>query len=196
MPKPNPQRAAKTNQKRKRQFLIDIFFVAASISFAVWFAESGLTHEVVGYFSIVPLLGVFVAGLFFTSVFTTAPAIVLLGDFAHSTPLGTLALVGGLGAMIGDFVIFKFVRGHISEDIDYLLSFARKNRFSVIFKTRLFRYFVPFIGALIIASPFPDELGIAMMGISKMSNRAFFIISYIMNAAGIGVIGWLATAVV
>lgn len=195
MPKPMPKRTAKTNQKRKRQFFIDMVLLAASISFAFWFAESGLTHQVVGYFSLFPLLGVFVAGMFFTSVFTTAPSIVLLGDFAHTTPLGTLALVGGLGAMIGDFIIFKFVRGHISEDIDYLLSFTRKNRFSVIFKTRLFRYFVPFIGALIIASPFPDELGIAMMGISKMSNRAFFIISYIMNAAGIGVIGWLATAV-
>ncbi len=196
MPKPLPKRTAKTNQKRKRQFFIDMVLLAASISFAVWFAESGLTHEVVDYFSIFPLLGVFVAGMFFTSVFTTAPAIVLLGDFAHTTPLGTLAFVGGLGAVVGDYVIFHFVKGHVADDISYLLSFARKNRFSTIFKTRLFRYFVPFIGALIIASPFPDELGIAMMGVSKMSNRAFFVISFIMNMAGIAVIGWLATAVV
>jgi uncharacterized membrane protein YdjX (TVP38/TMEM64 family) len=188
--------STKTAQKRKRQFFIDMVFLIISISFAVWFAESGLTHEVVGYFSLFPLLGVFIAGMFFTSVFTTAPAIVLLGDFAHTTPLGTLALVGGLGAVVGDYFLFRFVKGHVSDDIDYLLSFARKNRFSAIFKTRLFRYFVPFIGALIIASPFPDELGIAMMGVSKMSNRAFFVISFIMNMAGIAVIGWLATAVV
>ncbi len=196
MSKSTPKRSAKTNTERKRQFLIDMVLLAASISFAIWFAETGLTHKVVGYFSAFPLLGIFIAGMFFTSVFTTAPAIVLLGDFAQTTSLPTLAIVGALGAMVGDYVLFRFVKGHVSDDIDYLLSFGRKNRFSAIFKTRLFRYFVPFIGALIIASPFPDEIGITMMGVSKMSSRAFFIITLAMNILGVGIIGWLATAVV
>lgn len=186
----------KTSLKRKRQFTIDVVLLIISISFAIWFAETGLTNEVVGFFSFAPIIGVFIAGMFFTSLFTTAPAIVLLGNFAHIIPLPILATVGGFGAMLGDYVIFRFIKGHVSEDIAYLLSFTRKNRFSMIFKTRLFRYFVPFIGALVIASPLPDEIGIVMLGLSKMSSRVFFMLSFTMNAAGIFVIGWLATVVI
>ncbi len=58
-------------------------------------------------------------------------------------------------------------------------------RLDRIFHLRFFRFFIPFIGALIIASPFPDEIGLAMMGIVKLEPKFLVPISFILNSIGI-----------
>jgi len=138
----------------------------------------------------------FIAGLFFTSVFTTAPAIVFLGELAQEGNLLMVALVGALGAVLGDYLLFAFVRDRVSEDAAFLLKGPRFKRVVRVFKRRHFRRVLPILGALIIASPFPDELGLALLGISKMNTRSFFVLSYAMNAGGIIVIGLVARAFV
>jgi hypothetical protein len=40
-------------------------------------------------------------------------------------------------------------------------------------------------GAVIIASPFPDEIGVSLMGMARMSGLAFVALTYVLNAAGI-----------
>lgn len=65
-------------------------------------------------------------------------------------------------------------------------------RLKAIMKVRYLRWFAFFIGGLIIASPFPDELGIALMGFSKMRILPFMIMSFIFNSLGILVIGLVA----
>ncbi len=138
------------------------------------------------------ILASFVAGMFFTSVATTAPSLAVLGELSLAGNFIVVALVGGLGAVLGDFVLFTFVRDRISRDASFLLRGPRAMRVLHIFKHRRFRRVLPIVGALIIASPLPDELGLALMGFSKMSNRYFFVISYIMNVAGILLIGLVA----
>jgi hypothetical protein len=44
---------------------------------------------------------------------------------------------------------------------------------------------LPVIGAIIIASPLPDEVGISLMGLSKISTPKFIFISYILNSIGL-----------
>lgn len=46
-------------------------------------------------------------------------------------------------------------------------------------------FVTPFLGAVLIASPFPDELGLMMMGVSKLGYREIAILTYILNTAGI-----------
>ncbi|KKW19382.1 MAG: hypothetical protein UY63_C0015G0023, partial [Parcubacteria group bacterium GW2011_GWA2_51_10] len=75
---------------------------------------------------------------------------------------------------------------------DYLLSTHKYRRFGAIFKRRMFRWAIPFVGALIIASPLPDELGITLMGVSKMRASSLVAISYVMNSLGIAVIAAIA----
>ncbi|MEK7660290.1 MAG: hypothetical protein AAB343_03750 [Patescibacteria group bacterium] len=41
------------------------------------------------------------------------------------------------------------------------------------------------MGAIIIASPFPDEVGISLMGISQLKNWQFLVISFLLNSLGI-----------
>lgn len=141
------------------------------------------------------ILNSFAVGLFFTSAFTTAPAIVFIAKLAHIYPPYVLALVGGLGALVGDFIIFNFIKGHISEDVSYLFSKSKSRRIKHLFEYRFVRWSLAFLGALVIASPLPDELGLTLMGLSKISPLRFALISYTFNTIGIFVIASIARAV-
>jgi len=131
------------------------------------------------------LLTGFIAGIFFTSVMTTAPSIAVLGELSfHSNPL-LLAVVGGAGAVCGDYLIFAFVRDRLGDDFAYLIKRTGTPRFFKIFHRKSFRWVLPFIGGLIIASPLPDELGLTLLGIARMRTRRFLLVSFVFNSIGI-----------
>lgn len=174
----------------------DLIFLVVSISFAVFVTKTGITHQLVASFGDLNWFGVIIAGSFFTSVFTIVPSIAVISAFAETTPLPTLALLGGLGAVVGDYIIFRLVKDRMSADVDYLISFSGARRYLAIFRTHLFKFLVPFLGALVIASPLPNELGITMMGLAKVKDRSFLVISFIFNSLGILIIGWLAKSII
>lgn len=57
---------------------------------------------------------------------------------------------------------------------------------------RFFRWFTFFAGGLIITSPLPDELGISLLGFSKMKTLWFIPLSFSFNSIGILMIGAIA----
>lgn len=65
-------------------------------------------------------------------------------------------------------------------------------RIKAVFRLRFFRWLTWLLGGLIIASPLPDELGIGLLGFSKMKLAAFIPLSLIFNSLGILVIGLVA----
>ena len=67
-------------------------------------------------------------------------------------------------------------------------------RIKLLLKLKLFRWLTFFAGGLIIASPFPDELGISLLGFSKMRTSWFIPLSFALNCIGILLIGWVAKA--
>jgi len=128
----------------------------------------------------------FVLGMFFTSVLTTTPAIVAFVELSSYVPAWKLALIGGAGAVCGDLLIFRFVRSPLAA---YIVRTA-----SHILARGPFWWLIPALGALIIASPLPDELGLIMMGLSHIRTATFIALSYTMNAAGIFAIATAAQA--
>lgn len=136
-------------------------------------------------------LSSFMSGIFFTSVFTTIPATASLVTLSQHHSVWIVSLSGGLGALIGDLFIFNFIKNRLSQDIDYLMNFnyKRRQRLMVIFKKRLFYWLWPLLGALIIASPLPDELGLILLGLSKVKRWLFALLSFILNFLGILCIG-------
>jgi uncharacterized membrane protein YdjX (TVP38/TMEM64 family) len=44
------------------------------------------------------------------------------------------------------------------------------------------------LGAIIIASPLPDEMGVGLMGISKLKTSQFILLSFVLNAIGIFIV--------
>ncbi|MBA3285846.1 MAG: hypothetical protein H0U27_12415 [Nitrosopumilus sp.] len=131
------------------------------------------------------ILGSFLAGIFFTSIFTVAPASIVLAELSTQHSPFIVALCGAAGAMVGDLIIFLFIRDRVSDDITYILKKIKFKKISSLFHLGFLRVLSPLIGALIIASPLPDELGIAMMGMSKMKTYLLIPIAFIMNFFGI-----------
>src|SRR5574343_112703 len=106
----------------KKQLIQDIVIIIISIIFAVFIVKTGIVHKVILSFSDFQYLGAFLAGSFFTSIFTTAPSIVVLSELAQNLSLPVFAVFGGLGAFLGDYIIFSFIRDRVADDFEYLLS--------------------------------------------------------------------------
>lgn len=140
------------------------------------------------------ILASFISGFFFTSLFTIAPASVALAELAQVMPVVPLMISGALGAVAGDLVLYLFVRDAISDDIARMVSRSWKRRLATIFSHPLLQWIVPIAGALIIASPLPDELGVALMGLSKTRLIVLVPVSFAMNALGIALIWFAAQA--
>ncbi len=178
-------------QKAKKRLLRDFCILILGALVGYWIIESGAIHTLLGQSTNLPILASFVSGIFFTSIFTTAPAIAALYEISQGSPIMLVAFFGAMGAVLGDFFLFKFVQDDISADVSYLVGKGRFKRLFAIFHTKLFEWFLPFVGALVIASPFPDELGLALLGFSKIKTSQFILISFTFNFLGIILIGYL-----
>ncbi|MDO8658949.1 MAG: hypothetical protein Q7K55_09495, partial [Candidatus Levybacteria bacterium] len=56
---------------------------------------------------------------------------------------------------------------------------------AAVLHTKYFSWTLPVIGAIIIASPLPDEIGVSLISISKMKTYRFLLLSFILNSIGI-----------
>src|SRR3989344_5270297 len=178
--------------QQRKHIIQDTLLIALSIVVAVFIVRMDIVARLESVLDGFTYLGIFMAGMLFFSAFTAAPSVALLGGFAQEDPVLLVAFVGGLGAVIGDYIIFRFVRDRIAEDLAFLFRSRKRQRFLLIFRTGLFRFLVPFIGALIVASPFPDEIGIAMLGLTRMRAGIFLPLSFFLNSAGIMIVGLVA----
>lgn len=170
----------------------DTGIVVVSIAAAVMLAKTGTLEDIITATQGMRMVGSFVAGMLFVSVFTAAPATVALGEIAQVNSLLVTALVGGLGALAGDLVIFRFVRDRIAEDFGYILHATRSRQLAALFHAKLVRWMLPFLGAVIVASPLPDEIGVSLMGLSQLTVSRFIPLSFLLNSAGILLIGMVA----
>ncbi len=179
---------------KKKLLIKDTETILISVAVALIILKTNILSDII-VSTKSAMLGSFIAGIFFTSAFTTAPAIVALGQIAQMQSLFLTALLGGLGAVLGDLLIFRFLRDKLGEHLAELIKekgYGR--RIKTLFKLKLFRWLTFLVGGFIIASPLPDELGIGLMGFAKMKTTTFIVISFVFNFLGIVVIGLLARA--
>ncbi len=140
-------------------------------------------------------IGSFIAGIFFTSVFTLAPATVALVELSNNAMPFTIALWGALGAMLGDLLLFLFIRDVFSNDLESVFHISKLKRLVMRPHRGFLRWLLPVVGAFIIASPLPDELGLAIMGASRTRTIIILPICFIMNFFGILAIAVIAAHV-
>lgn len=184
------------SSRKNSFFLHDLSIIALSILIAVILVKANILSSILDSTSSFKFLGSFIAGMFFTSVFTTAPAIVTLGEIAKHDSLLPTAFFGALGAVLGDIIIFQFIRDELSV---HFVELVKHNsiwrRYHTLFKLKYFRWFTFMLGGIIIASPFPDELGITLLGVTKAKNTIFIPISFIFNFIGILLIAIVARTI-
>lgn len=185
-----------SKRTRARKGLVkDLFLVIIGGVVAILLSKYGLIDTAISLLGST-VIASFFAGIFFTSIFTVAPASVALADiFQASGSLHTIALCGALGAMIGDFIIFYFIRDHFMDDLTDSFRPSITKHIMSSFHFGFLKWLSPVLGAAIIASPLPDEMGLALMGISKIRTIVMLPISFVMNAVGIYAIIWFAQVI-
>ncbi len=105
--------------RRKIKYPKLILLVITIILAYIVFYERNVTifHDILrslGY------LGPFVSGIFFSYGFTAVPATAFLMIFAHDQNIIIAALIGGCGAVIGDYIIFKLIKHSFQDEIKKL----------------------------------------------------------------------------
>ncbi len=96
-----------------------------------------------------------------------------------------IGIFAGLGAVVGDMLIFRFVKDNILAEVTPIYNKLGGKHMTAILHSRYFSWSLPVIGAIIIATPLPDEVGVSLMGIAKMKTYKFFLVAFVLNAIGI-----------
>ncbi len=163
----------------------NLTLLAVSLVGTVLILYNGYLEHIVGPLQNWGYLGVFLAGLFFVSTFTVAPAAAVLFTLSDNINPWQVAVIGGLGGMIGDYLAFLFIRDRLLEELNPFLKMLHLYRPVNILHSKYFGWLAPVIGALIIASPFPDEIGLSLLGLTKIKTSRLLVLAFFLNAAGI-----------
>lgn len=171
------------------------FLLFVSLVVFFYFADTPIVKNAINGIGDLGYLGAFIVGIFFVSTFTVAPATVVLFYLAKALTPIEVALFAGLGSVLGDYIIFRFLKDRVFEEIAPVIKRLGGFRLSHLLATPYFAWLAPVFGAIIIASPFPDEIGITLLGISKLKNWQFLILSFVLNSLGIFAIILLARVI-
>jgi len=175
------------------RLLRDILILAGSVVLAVVLVRTDALTAALAAAEPTRFLGPFVVGAFFTSFFTVAPATAAIAELARTgTSVEQLALVGGAGAMVADLVIFKILKDTVAEHVLAAVRHSRSERLKYFFRRGKTRLAGTLLGAVIVASPFPDELGLLLMGLSRAPWYATLLLTYLLNTAGIAAVAVVA----
>ena len=129
-------------------------------------------------------IGVFLAGVFFVSTFTIATAILMLVELRHFASPLTISLIAGLGATVCNYIIFLLISRKIVQHIRTFFKKGTKKHQTHQLGAHT-HWLLPLLGVVILASPFPDEIGIFLLRMFNMKTYQFLIVSFILKFIGI-----------
>ena len=109
----------------------------------------------------------------------------MLSDLAKTISPIEIAIIAGLGGAVADFVLFRFFKDGLPSEITPIYNKLGGKHLTKLMYHKYFRWSLPIVGAIIIASPFPDELGISLMGLSKIKTYQFVLLSLFLDIGGV-----------
>jgi hypothetical protein len=172
--------------KTKRiHLLFDFALLILGGALSVWLFQSKILENLFFLPMMYKFVAIFVAGIFIPFIFTAAPASVVMLVAAKIVPFYALAVFGGLGALFGDLVVFRFSKKQLGEDLTYIVSLDKEDRLAHILHLRIFRWMTPLFFVLIIASPIPDEYAVALLGLEKVAGGRFVLMTFLIHASAI-----------
>src|SRR3989338_2196144 len=131
------------------------FFTISALTYFLY--KNGFLEQIVNSLGSFGYFGAFIAGIFFVSTFTVVPAGAMLALFAGHLNIYLLSFVAGIGGVIGDYAIFRFIKDGMIEELKSVFHKVGGDnllKFHWIIHTKYFAWLSPVIGAIIIASPF------------------------------------------
>lgn len=145
-------------------------------------------------------IATFVAGFFFVYGFTTSISIASLLILSPIQNFWLAGFIAMLGAIVGNFFVFRFMRISIAGELNYL----SKNKLLKIIIVKLEKYtpffirsyVLPAFAGFIAATPLPDELAVALLSWSRnISITIFSFMTFTFNVFGIFIIIWLGRVI-
>jgi len=134
-------------------------------------------------------LGIFIAGMFFSFGFT-APFSAGFFLILNTPNIWIAGIIGGLGALISDLLIFEFIKISFKDEFNLLkkTKIMKSTGFVIqrILGAKITNYLVYLFAGILIASPLPDEIGIIILaGLTRINLKILTIISFVLNTIGI-----------
>jgi len=167
------------------------FLVLCIILAYILFSNPNVEHFV-SQFENIGYLGIFIAGIFVTLGFT-APFAVGFLIIANPQNIWLASLVGALGAVTSDLLIFKLIKFSFMDEFLRIEHIKPLKAFGKLINlelgNKLENFILYIIAGIVIASPLPDEIGVIMLaGLTKMKSMFFAKISFILHLIGIFVL--------
>ncbi|MBN2095595.1 MAG: hypothetical protein JW727_06100 [Candidatus Aenigmarchaeota archaeon] len=130
--------------------------------------------------------GTFLAGVGYAYGFTAAPATAILLVLGKSQNLVIAGLIGGIGALVADLIIFRFVTHSFSDELKMLSEEKVCVRIGSFVPCFLRSHLIILLAIFVMASPLPDEMAVLLFAATGVvSIRTFSMLSFILNTAGI-----------
>lgn len=133
-------------------------------------------------------IGAFIAGMLFVSLFTATPAVVVLFELAQGNDPWGVALWATAGSLVGDYIILNIFEDKFVDEFNLIMRKMGMNRTMRKLRTKRYRVFEGVLGFAVVASPLPDEIGLALLDISHLSKFRILVLCAIANFAGIAAI--------
>ncbi len=156
-----------------------------SLSFAWWLMKSGILHGLIETVLPLKFISEIAAGILYTSFLTSPVSIAMLAVLAQENNPIMTALLAGAGAAFADILMLKFFRRQLSSNLNQVSERLGLKKFNILLQRLHLGFMLPLAGAIIVASPLPDELGLIMLGVSRLKYREIAVLTYILNTAGI-----------
>jgi len=169
-----------------------IFICIITIALAYIMFKNPNVDSFVSHLGALSYLGIFIAGILFAFGFTAPFAV---GFFIVLNPSNILlaGVIGGLGALLSDILIFKIIKLSFIDEFNNLKKTKVFVRLSFLIdktvKGKIKIYLMYIFAGILIASPLPDEIGVTMLaGLSKIKLNTLAILSVLLNTLGILII--------
>lgn len=172
------------DQNLKKLILKTSVFIL-SLSSAWWLIKSGILSGLIETIMPLRFVSEILAGVFYTSFLTSPISLAMLIVLAEDNNPIITALLAGMGAVLGDLIILRFFRKNLFSELNLVSKQLQLQKINGFLQKFHLDFVVPLIGAIIVASPLPDELGLMMLGISKLRYQEIALLTYILNTAGI-----------
>src|SRR3990167_7387455 len=95
----------------------NLTFLVFSLVLAYFVLRNESLHSYLLHLGNFGYIGAFLAGILFVSTFTVATGAIILLILAETLSPIEIGLIAGLGAVVGDFFIFRFIKDDLVREI-------------------------------------------------------------------------------
>lgn len=123
----------------------------------------------------------FITGAFYSFSFTSGVAVVLFSKMTiKANEILLFSMVGALGGLLADLLILRFIKNVLFHELGHHV----RNLINRWTHNGIMKVFLFLVGCVIVASPFPDEIGLTLMGLSKTNYMKTIALVYLIDVIG------------